>query len=352
MNIVSSEAESVPTPPQDFISLYLPQIEQGLEKCVSLQKEIVERHYGMMRYHLGFTDAEFRSTRHRSGKRIRPLLCLLACDSAGGKASDALPAAIALELLHNFSLVHDDIQDNSPSRRHRPTVWKLWGEAQAINVGDALFTLAHLALLNLTQHDLPPTTIIEISRLFGETCLSLTEGQFLDMQFEQRADVTAQEYLQMIAGKTTALLAASCQIGAMVANAYCEPYYQFGHALGLAFQLEDDLLGIWGEESRTGKSASSDILQKKKSLPVILGLTASHPEGQQLRDLYEREVMRVEDVAEVQQLLESLGTREETARQARKAHDEALAILRRLEATGAQVSLLQAFAETLLERSA
>lgn len=340
---------------QDFSSLYIPQIEQGLAEAVGNHNESVSQHYGMMMYHLGFADTGFRPSRSNGGKRIRPLLCLLACDAAGGNASDALPAAVAIELLHNFSLVHDDIQDNSPTRRHRPTVWKVWGEAQAINVGDALFALAHLTLLGLARYDLSPGSFIEINRLFGQTCLALTEGQFLDMQFERRAVVTEQAYLQMIAGKTAALLAASCQIGAMtvgVPDVHCDLYYRFGHDLGIAFQLEDDLLGIWGEEESTGKPVSSDILQKKKSMPVVLGLAQSGPDAQRLRDAYEREVLRSEDVAEVQRLLESLGAREETARQARKAHDGALAVLKRLESNGAQVARLLAFAESLLGRSA
>jgi geranylgeranyl diphosphate synthase type I len=209
------------------------------------------------------------------GKRIRPTLTLLTCAGAGGDPAGALPAAAAVELLHNFTLIHDNIQDDSPTRRGRPTVWRMWGRAQAINAGDALFTLAHLAMHRLTGRGHPAAVTLEALRLLDETCLSLTRGQHLDMAFEDRASVSVDEYWQMIEGKTAALLAASAELGAVCAGAPPETlaaYRGFGRCLGLAFQTQDDLLGIWGDSAVTGKSSATDIEARKKSLPILYGL--------------------------------------------------------------------------------
>ena len=180
-----------------------------------------------------------------------------------------------MELIHNFSLVHDDIQDQSPLRRGRPTVWSRWGAAQAINAGDALFTLAHLALLRL-EETVSPGVVLQASRILQETCLSLTQGQYLDMAYQERGDLTLEAYWPMVEGKTAALFSACTHLGALVAQAspaVCDAYRRFGHSLGLAFQAQDDLLGIWGDAALTGKSTKSDLLSGKKSLPVLYGLS-------------------------------------------------------------------------------
>ena len=226
-------------------------------------------YYGMLAYHLGWTD-------HSSpGKRIRPLLCLLCCSAAGGAWEQALPLAAAVELIHNFSLIHDDIQDNSALRRGRPTVWTKWGQAQAINAGDAMFTLAHLAPHRLTALGVAPATALQALAKLDYTCLALTQGQHLDMAFEQRDGISEAEYLSMIEKKTAALIAAAAYLGALVAGAPVERlahYHAYGWYLGVAFQLQDDLLGIWGDPQVTGKSAASDLEKRKKSLPVVYGL--------------------------------------------------------------------------------
>ena len=170
-----------------------------------------------------------------AGKRIRPMLCLLACAAAGGDPRAALPAAAGLELLHNFSLIHDDIEDNSPLRRHRPTAWTLFGVPIACNAGDGMFSLAHLAFFRLAEQGVPPATVLAALRRFDEMCLALTEGQYLDMSFERRLSVTADDYFRMIAGKTGALLAAAPEIGALVAGAApadVAAYRRYGAALG------------------------------------------------------------------------------------------------------------------------
>jgi geranylgeranyl diphosphate synthase type I len=292
-------------------STYLPWVEEEMRGLVCSDDADLLGHYGMMHYHLGWTDEFFRPTPAASGKRIRPLLCLLACGAAGSNPRMALPAAAGLELLHNFSLIHDDIEDNSPSRRHRPTVWSLFGMPQACNVGDGMFSVAHLAFHRLREVGVSEGTVLDALRLFDETCLSLTEGQYLDMAFEARRDVTVSEYFRMIASKTGALLAASTQVGSMVAGASAEEtalYRAFGAEVGRAFQLQDDILGIWGSEAIMGKSAAGDILSKKKSLPIIHALV--HPKtGQQMSDLYAGPPLVGTDVPVILTLLEESGAR-------------------------------------------
>jgi geranylgeranyl diphosphate synthase, type I len=181
--------------------------------------------------------------------------------------------------VHNFSLIHDDIEDNSPLRRNRPTVWKLWGVPQAINAGDAMFTLSHLTMLNLEE--ICSTDIaLQAARILQRTCLHLTQGQFLDISYENKAKVTLESYWRMVSGKTAALLSACTEIGALLAGAneaLRKAYSEFGHSLGLAFQAQDDLLGIWGDSVQTGKSTESDLVEGKKSLPVIYGLNMGGP---------------------------------------------------------------------------
>ncbi len=282
-------------------AVYLPAIEAELKRALGSSPEHLREYYAMMEYHLGWD-----APQAVSGKRLRPLLCLLTCAASGGEWERALPMGAAIELLHNFSLIHDDIQDNSPLRRGRPTVWHKWGQAQAINAGDAMFTLAHLAPHALT---VSAEVALKALEIFDRTCLTLTQGQYLDMAFETRARVTVAEYLAMIEGKTAALVAASAELGALLAGADSERrvhYQQFGRCLGLAFQIEDDLLGIWGDPAVTGKSAASDLEKRKKSLPVVYGLEQSAEFAQ----AYARPHTPDESLSEMVMTLERLGAHE------------------------------------------
>jgi geranylgeranyl diphosphate synthase, type I len=338
---------------QDVFTNYLPLIDAEMRRVLALDDPMLAGHYGMLRYHMGWVGEDFAPVQVNSGKRIRPILCILACQSVHGTAAAALPAAAALELLHNFSLIHDDIQDRSPTR-HRPTVWALWGQPQAINAGDAMFTLARIALYNLRSRDMPPDRILEALELFDTTCLRLTEGQYLDMSFESRLDVTVDEYLAMIEGKTAALIDASVAMGALVGGASPEVRHhlgRFGRGVGMAFQLQDDLLGIWGDEALTGKSAESDILTRKKSLPVVVGL--QHPRvGPHLRSLYTAPIA-VEQVPQVLALLDEAGARAYVEQEVKQIHQETLVAL---EASGVLVGdnaagrALLDVAEALLDR--
>jgi geranylgeranyl diphosphate synthase, type I len=226
----------------------------------------------MLRYHLGWEGEG--SGPEAQGKRVRPLLVLLTASSAGGDWQSALPAAAAVELIHNFSLIHDDIQDQSPMRRGRSTVWVKWGVAQAINAGDLMFTQAHLSLLNLNGL-IPAEDILSASQVLHQTCVQLTKGQFLDIWNESEKSIPMDAYWPMIGGKTASLLACCTELGAIVAGASRErrsAFRDFGYKLGLAFQVQDDWLGIWGNSNQTGKSTDSDLVSGKKTLPVLYAI--------------------------------------------------------------------------------
>lgn len=262
----------------------------------------------LIRYPLGWTDVEGVPVQVVTGKRIRPLLTLLCAEAVGGSWRHALPAAAAVELLHNFSLIHDDIEDKSEIRHSRPTVWAVWGIASAINAGDALFSIAYSALERLKQQPLPHEIVLEAWSIFNHTNLELTRGQHLDIQFETQQNVSMSDYISMITGKSAELVAASAQLGALVGSCNLDlaaHFADFGLNLGLAFQIRDDILGIWGDPAVTGKSAASDIISRKKSLPALIGLQAS-PE---LFALYARADFNENDVASALSLLDQVNAR-------------------------------------------
>ena len=227
----------------------LPQIDTELREITRSPHHSLGTYYGMLHYHLGWADEELQPIQTPSGKRLRPLLCLLSCQASGGEPSQALPAACAIELIHNFSLVHDDIQDGSQTRRGRRAVWDIWGLDQGINAGDGLFALAHLALHRLSDRGVPPSRQLAASAALDRACMALCEGQFFDMTFEDLLDVDLDQYIWMIRRKTAALLAAATEIGAILATDDApgiERFYRFGVHLGFAFQIQDDVLGNWG----------------------------------------------------------------------------------------------------------
>ena len=254
-----------------FLDTLLPAIENKLKTCV--EKNLDSTYSGlksMLQYHMGWHGEGAGIA--AQGKRIRPLLVLLTAISAEQTWEDYLSFAASVELIHNFSLIHDDIEDSSPLRRGRKTLWRLWGVPQALNSGDLLFTIAHLALLE-EANQFSPSTLLEATRLVHQTCIMLTQGQYLDMYFETQEQITLEQYWTMIEGKTAALIKCCTELGAIK----CEPqkrhlYSEFGKNLGLAFQIQDDLLGLWGEVSVTGKSSDSDLTSGKMTLPVIYAL--------------------------------------------------------------------------------
>ncbi|MEV4317034.1 family 2 encapsulin nanocompartment cargo protein polyprenyl transferase [Actinocrispum sp. NPDC049592] len=236
-------------------------------------------------YHFGWWDEHGQPASADSGKALRPTFTLLAAEAVGGAASAALPAAVAVELAHNFSLLHDDVMDGDVTRRHRPTAWTVFGRNAAILAGDALIVLAFEVLAASGHPDAQAGM-----RMLAAAVQSLVDGQSQDVEFEERATVDLAECLGMARRKTAALISCSTGIGALFGggrSAQVDHLQAFGDELGLAFQLVDDLLGIWGDPAVTGKPVYSDLHNRKKSLPVVLALTSPTAAGRQLFELYQ-----------------------------------------------------------------
>lgn len=311
--------------------------------------------YDVMRYHLGFLDASFRPARSDPGKRIRPLLCVLSCQAAGGTRDDAMPMAAAIELLHNFTLLHDDIQDHSPLRRHRPTVWSIWGVAQAINAGDAMFAASHLALLRSTRAGVPAERLLALTESLHRTTLRIVEGQVLDLGFESRSNVTSDEYMMMIGGKSAEICRCACWAGATIAGASADRATMAGDAgfaLGIGFQLRDDILGIWGDPSRTGKARADDIRRRKKSLPILLLRDrADDADRIEIDALYAGPEVGPDGVERMLSLLGDYGIEAAVQERARHWHDRALDLLQSSLPDGAARRDLATLVDVLAART-
>jgi geranylgeranyl diphosphate synthase type I len=234
-------------------------------------------------YHLGWTAADGSPDNAGGGKALRPALALLSARAAGATAAAGIPGALAVELVHNFSLIHDDLIDGDLTRRHRPTVWSLWGVSGAVLTGDALLSLAQELLLEQPSPGGPAA-----ARVLAGCTRQLIRGQVEDVEFERRDDVSLDSCLAMADGKTGSLMAASTAIGAVLAGGSLDlvaALTRYGHELGIAFQLVDDLLGIWGDPAVTGKPVGSDLRARKNSLPVCYVLGRGNATSGRLREV-------------------------------------------------------------------
>ena len=337
-------------------------IELELQRQVArLNQPRTSNFYEMLTYHMGWTGEG--AGNEATGKRIRPLLVLLttaACNvNDNGKVVldssikhawlRAVSGAAAVELIHNFSLVHDDIQDNSKKRRGRDTLWVKWGAPMAINAGDALFVIANQAITDLIAH-YPADVVVNAARILNDTCLDLTRGQFLDMSYEERNDLNIEDYWPMVGGKTSALLSACTQIGAVLGSAEeaeQEAYRLFGYHLGLAFQVQDDILGIWGDEAVTGKSAASDLVEGKNSLPILYGL-GKHGK---FKKRWEQGPIAIDEVKSVAVQLEEEGARSYAIAVSEKETQKALAHLEKASPRGVAGESMLELANKLLKRN-
>ncbi len=293
----------------------------------------------MARYHLGLATASgdliaSEEQERLRGKRVRSLIAVLACQAAGGTLGDAAPLAASIELLHNFTLIHDDIQDRSRNRRHRPTVWKIWGDAQAINAGDALFAAAQIGILNSTAPHVTADHLLVIARAFNRMTIDIVRGQVLDLGFEGRNDVTPEDYLEMIQGKTSAIVQFAAWAGALLGGAsvpHASTFADFGMALGLGFQIRDDALGVWGSSEETGKDTGDDIRRRKQSLPLlILRALADDRDRAELTRSFGNDHIAEDDVQAILTMYARYHVADEIAMQVRRFHNDAEAALQRL----------------------
>jgi geranylgeranyl diphosphate synthase type I len=325
---------SVPVPTTYLFTRYVELLQDALKGEVarlrkhssSLTIPELDSFYGQLGYHLGWLDAHFVPVQHHTGKLLRPTLLLLAYEAAGACQATskreekihldrALPAAIAIELVHNFTLIHDDIEDGDRERRSRPTAWAVFGIPQAINLGDGLASLSRLALFTLLDQGVEADLVARLGCCLDRAILTVIEGQHMDLRFERQEQVTVPACLEMITRKTAALLACAAEMGARLGcrdELTIKALHQFGWHLGIAFQVRDDLLGIWATREEAGKMPAGDVLRRKKTLPVLHAIQHASPQDHAwLRLFYsQQEVPESEQVDQVLSILERTRSRE------------------------------------------
>ncbi len=320
-----------PTTASERMTLLDQQIAEALTALdgpAELMRRMAQYSIGLIGTQGEETDPETRA--QVQGKRLRPQIAMLVAEAVGGSAEHAAPAGAAIELLHNFTLIHDDIQDRSPNRRHRPTVWRVWGDGQAINAGDALFAVSQLALLRSAPY-LTADQMLLLMEAFNRCTIEIVRGQVQDINNEGRADVTPADYLEMITGKTATILGFSAWAGALIGGATresCNCMRDLGLAIGRGFQIRDDALGIWSPASETGKDAADDIRRKKQSLPIlILRNAANEEDAARITEISREEEITDQLVAEMISLLAKYDVEGQVADHVQAEHHTAMAIL-------------------------
>jgi geranylgeranyl diphosphate synthase type I len=297
---------------------YLLMIERKLQENWEKFSNILPL-YLFSAYHMGWVDENFQPlSEFKGGKRLRPLFCVLINQAFGGSLEDALNLGSSLEFLHNFSLVHDDIQDGDEKRHNRWTVWRLWGIPQAINVGDSLFNLCFQVLTQISSPLLQSISLKEITKTIQE----IIEGQYLDISFETRNEISIKEYMIMIEKKTASLFGTTFFLGSFSAN-YKEElsrkFYDIGKNFGIFFQIADDIIGIWGDPKKTGKNPLGDIWRKKKTYPIIYTFQESSiKERQRFIEIWNRKNLIESDVTYILELLEKKRAKEAAVNTAEK----------------------------------
>jgi geranylgeranyl diphosphate synthase type I len=322
-------------------------LEQALKAAIGTDGLPLE---SASRYVMGWEDERGQPC-DAGGKRIRPALCIQAALAFGADVEEALPGAVAVELVHNFSLVHDEVQDHDAERHHRPTLWALLGEAQAINAGDFLYARAIRALVGAPG---PLDRRMAALDVLNDAITRMIDGQWHDIAFESRESVSVDDYLAMVAGKTGALLSAPLRIGAILAGASTDDAQRLGEwgaRVGAAFQAHDDYLGMWGDPGETGKSNTNDIARRKKSLPIVHALGNADAAATVLR-VYARPEIDDANIAEVVAALEDAGSAEYCRERARSQVEAADALLRELPFDPGTCARFEAIARFFVERRA
>ncbi len=311
--------------------------------------------YDILRYHVGLAERGQGQAAGFAGKRVRAAVCLLCCEAVHGATEAAASAAATIELFHSFTLLHDDIADQDEVRRGRQTVWRRWGVGEAIAAGDALFALANLEMSALEDDGVPADTVSRAMRELNRAALTVCEGQHLDVSYEGRTDVDAEQYLAMIERKTAALFAAAAAIGAEIGGAPAgklKALRTFGHHLGVGYQIRDDMLGIWGDPHKLGKPVGGDLRRNKRSLPIIHALGAAVTQGSpELADRLARGITTDQEAAAAAAEMERLGSRAFCEETARECLDRALRALGGVELCEGPAAELRALASYLMERT-
>ena len=318
--------------------------------------------YDMGRYALGWMD-ERGQPASASGKGARAALTMLGAEAITDDPAAlrrATAGAAAVEIVHNFSLVHDDVQDGDIERRGRPTVWRVWGVAQAINTGDLMRELADTAMRRALLHGASSEAVLEAIRRLNQATMLMIEGQYLDLTFEQRMDVQVEEYLAMVERKTGAMMGVSLSIGATLAGATSEQadaLDRAGKRLGRCFQMRDDWLGIWADPDALGKPTDADIRRRKKSFPILYTLSHAPAEARRaLVEIYAADLaddgadLPDEQVEWVHNMLGEIGADEATDRAAREEYEAFLEELSSGDPRAAAVADLEELARFTLER--
>ena len=296
--------------PPGMFTEYRADIGAALRRALSDEGAV----YDMLRYYMGWADADGKPTTGTEGKYLRPTLCLFACEAAGGSREQAMPAATALELIHNFSLVHDDIQDRDETRHHRKTLWAVWGIPKALVAGNTLRIVADSAFDDLQSAGVPPLRVLSVINQLTQAYLEMIEGQYLDISFEGQNEIGLRQYLDMIARKTGALIRCSLTMGATVGSpdgAVSDAFRESGKALGFIFQVRDDILGIWGDEDSTGKPVGADIRRKKNAFPAVYAMSQAQGEDKRrLLDINRKPELSDADVEDTLHIMDALNVRE------------------------------------------
>jgi geranylgeranyl diphosphate synthase type I len=287
-------------------------LQQGSVNRLSSQATDLMTFYGQMQYHLGWVDRDFSPIPGDPGELLRPTLLLLAYEAAGawGLAESeqtdylcrALPAAAALEIMHNFALIHDDIVDGAPERSRRPTLWRVWNSSLGINAGDGMIALGRLTLWDVLQKGVEAEIAVHLAAALDRACLVMSEGQFLHLRFEQRQDISVAMYLDMISRKSAALISCAAEMGGLLGTrdpATIESLRNFGFEIGIALQIRNDVLGVWASTADPGEISACDICRHKKSLPFLHALEhACAQDRQTLCQLYQQTAPLTEEERE------------------------------------------------------
>lgn len=343
------DVRPVPLPP--MIDRYGESIQNALRSELSQDHSFV---YDMLRYYMGWADETGAPVTATTGKAVRPSLCLFGCEAVGGTTSQAIPAAVAIEFIHNFSLVHDDIQDEDETRHGRKTIWAVWGKPKALVSGNVLRVVADSALHGLPSPGVDSSRAVTAADLLTEAYLEMIEGQYLDISFEGRHDITMSDYRRMISRKTGALLRCSLHLGAAVGTDDPETVAAFrecGRALGYVFQIRDDVLGVWGQEEVTGKPVGSDIMRKKNSYPVVCAIeNADESDSKQLSSTYEKDELDEADVASVLEIMERVGVQEQASAEVGEWADMAMEAIAPIELSPSARQEIEEFTHFLMVR--